>query len=70
MEAAPAEQPWPQQQKQLMERSQLWHVAVPRHGQGQLHRAVCQGWLSPAAAVGLGAREDDSEGEGGRKSSL
>lgn len=30
-EAAAAEQPWPHQQKQLMERSQLWHVAVPEH---------------------------------------
>lgn len=28
---AAAEQPWPHQQKQLMERSQLWHIAVPKH---------------------------------------
>lgn len=42
----------------------------PKARQGQLCRAVCQSWLSAAAAVGLGAREDDAEGEGGRKSSL
>lgn len=30
------EQAWPHQHKELMERSQLWNVAVPGHGQGQL----------------------------------
>lgn len=67
-----------QQQEQLRERSQLWHIAVPRRGPSSASRAwpgsvpqsICQTWLSMATAVGLDAREDDAEGEGGRKSGL
>lgn len=79
-----------QQQEQLRERSQLWHIAVPKERSqlwltavprrgpssasrawpGSVPQSICQTWLSMATAVGLDAREDDAEGEGGRKSGL
>lgn len=42
----------------------------PKVRHGRLCRAVCQIQLSMVIAVGLAARGDDAEGEGGRKSSL
>lgn len=43
---------------------------LPEHGQGQFHRAFARPGLAWPQAVGLDAREDDAEGEGGRKSGL